>query len=281
MDAATRRQPRTPILLALNSRQEHPCLATAKVANSLRTGRLTSVGRSPIIQPTRRGNQGRFEMPPQAARAAGRQDRGRADGSIARSAPLGAAAPRLCADLRPLPQALVKPPSKADAERWLAEVEHAKTRGLWTDPRLGRIRFTDWVAAWWSTTTNLRPTTRARDEAILRLHALPRFGDLPLPRSTSLRFGRGSPSCLPRVLHPPRSSRPTSFSARSWPPRWTLATWRRAHVAMCHHPRVTTVPADRKILRPSIRKINLLFWGIKGGYADSTSLLGQLRQPIE
>jgi hypothetical protein len=71
MDAATRRQPRTPILLALDSRQEHPCLATAKVANSLRTGRLTSVGRSPIIQPTLRGNQGRFEMPPQAARAAG------------------------------------------------------------------------------------------------------------------------------------------------------------------------------------------------------------------
>ena len=24
---------------------------------------------------------------------------------------------------------------KADAERWLAEVEHTKTRGMWTDPR--------------------------------------------------------------------------------------------------------------------------------------------------
>ena len=69
---------------------------------------------------------------------------------------------------------------KADAERWLAEVEHAKTRGLWTDPRLGRIRFADWLTAWWATTTNLRPTTRARDETLRRRHALPRFGQLPL-----------------------------------------------------------------------------------------------------
>jgi hypothetical protein len=69
---------------------------------------------------------------------------------------------------------------KADAERWLAEIEHAKARGLWTDPRLGRVRFADWLTSWWSTTTNLRPTTRNRDETLLRLHALPRFGDMPL-----------------------------------------------------------------------------------------------------
>jgi integrase-like protein len=75
---------------------------------------------------------------------------------------------------------------KADAERWLAEIEHTKTRGMWTDPRLGRIRFADWLAAWWSTTTNLRPTTQARDETLLRLHALPRFGKMPLVAITQL-----------------------------------------------------------------------------------------------
>jgi hypothetical protein len=58
---------------------------------------------------------------------------------------------------------------KVDAERWVAEIEHAKTRGAWTDPALGRVRFSDWLAAWWATTTNLRPTTRARDETLLRL----------------------------------------------------------------------------------------------------------------
>ena len=42
---------------------------------------------------------------------------------------------------------------KADAERWLAEIEHAKARGLWTDPRLRNLStllrcraglFTEW-----------------------------------------------------------------------------------------------------------------------------------------
>jgi integrase len=75
---------------------------------------------------------------------------------------------------------------KVDAERWVAEIEHAKTRGAWTDPALGRVRFADWLAAWWATTTNLRPTTRARDETLLRLYAIPRFGDMPLAAISQL-----------------------------------------------------------------------------------------------
>jgi integrase len=69
---------------------------------------------------------------------------------------------------------------KVDAERWLVDIEHAKTRGAWTDPGLGKVWFSDWLTAWWATTTNLRPSTRARDEMALRLYALPRFGDMPL-----------------------------------------------------------------------------------------------------
>src|SRR6266536_149206 len=69
---------------------------------------------------------------------------------------------------------------KVDAEHWLADIEHAKARGAWTDPALGKVRFSDWLMAWWATTTNLRPSTRARDEMALRLYALPRFGDMPL-----------------------------------------------------------------------------------------------------
>jgi hypothetical protein len=51
---------------------------------------------------------------------------------------------------------------------------------------LGRIRFDDWLASWWATTTNLRPTTRARDELVLRLYALPRFGNVPLAAITQV-----------------------------------------------------------------------------------------------
>jgi integrase len=75
---------------------------------------------------------------------------------------------------------------KVDAERWLADIEHAKTRGAWTDPALGKVRFSDWLTAWWATTTNLRPSTRARDEMALRLYALPRFGDMPLAAISQL-----------------------------------------------------------------------------------------------
>jgi hypothetical protein len=40
--------------------------------------------------------------------------------------------------------------------------------------------FQEWLAEWWSTTTNFRPSTRARDEMLLRRYALPRFGNQPL-----------------------------------------------------------------------------------------------------
>jgi Phage integrase, N-terminal SAM-like domain len=79
-----------------------------------------------------------------------------------------------------VPPAAATDPRPADAQRFLTEVENSKLRGTWTDPALGRVLFRDWLAEWWSTTTNLRPSTRARDEMLLRRYSLPRFGNLPL-----------------------------------------------------------------------------------------------------
>ena len=69
---------------------------------------------------------------------------------------------------------------RADAQRWLAEVEHDKTRGHWTNPALGRVRFSAWVGEWQETTNNVRPTTAVRDRMLLDRYLLPRFGPLPL-----------------------------------------------------------------------------------------------------
>jgi hypothetical protein len=69
---------------------------------------------------------------------------------------------------------------RVDAERFVVEVEHAKSRGGWVDPTLGRITFAAWLEQWWVTTTNLRESTQARDAASLRVHAIPRFGRMPL-----------------------------------------------------------------------------------------------------
>ncbi len=73
---------------------------------------------------------------------------------------------------------------KSEALRFLTEAESSKLRGTWTDPALGRVLFDDWLAEWWSTTVNLRPSTRARDEMMLRLHAVPVFGRRPLASVT-------------------------------------------------------------------------------------------------
>jgi len=69
---------------------------------------------------------------------------------------------------------------KADAQRFLNESEHAKLKGTWTDPALGRVRFGDWLEEWWATTTNLRPSTAARDEDYFRLYIAPRFATMAL-----------------------------------------------------------------------------------------------------
>src|SRR5262245_59767334 len=69
---------------------------------------------------------------------------------------------------------------KTDAQRWLAEMEVARSAGTWVDPVSGRTRFEQWADRWKRTTTNLRPTTVARDAAILRCHVLPRFGPMAL-----------------------------------------------------------------------------------------------------
>jgi integrase len=69
---------------------------------------------------------------------------------------------------------------KAEAQRWLAEVEHDKTRDNWTNPALGRVRFSAWVEEWQETTNNVRPTTAVRDRMLLDRYLLPRFGPLPL-----------------------------------------------------------------------------------------------------
>jgi integrase len=70
--------------------------------------------------------------------------------------------------------------SKADAARYLATVEADLHRGLWADPKLGRITLAEWAKRWHATTTNLRPTTRDLYAYLLRRFLLPTFGKASL-----------------------------------------------------------------------------------------------------
>jgi integrase len=52
--------------------------------------------------------------------------------------------------------------------------------GAWLDPSGLRTRFGEWAENWRSTTLNLRPSSRARDDVYYRKHVEPAFGELPL-----------------------------------------------------------------------------------------------------
>jgi integrase len=62
----------------------------------------------------------------------------------------------------------------------LNENETAKAPGRLDRPGPGAGAVQGWLGEWWTTTTNLRASTRARDESLLRWLALPRFGDTSL-----------------------------------------------------------------------------------------------------
>jgi len=91
------------------------------------------------------------------------------------------------------PRTAVNAPSSSPADatpndtHTLVEVD--LDQGSFVDPRLGRITVSEWHARWWPTVTNLRPSTRLRDEASFRNHIEPTFGAIPLARvdRTSLR----------------------------------------------------------------------------------------------
>lgn len=69
---------------------------------------------------------------------------------------------------------------KLDAERWLAGIEVAKTRGEWIDPSLSRITVGTWCRTWLDAQAQLKPTTRARYEGIVTLHVEPAWGRVAL-----------------------------------------------------------------------------------------------------
>lgn len=69
---------------------------------------------------------------------------------------------------------------KVDAEHWLTTIEATKLRGDWIDPERGRERFSDVAQAWLASNPNKRPTTHARDAAVIRAHLDPVIGSVPI-----------------------------------------------------------------------------------------------------
>lgn len=76
-------------------------------------------------------------------------------------------------------------PTKTDASRYLAAVEADLHRGVWIDPKAGRLTVEDWTGTWLPRYVArrgrpLRPKTVALYEGLLRSTILPVFGATPL-----------------------------------------------------------------------------------------------------
>ena len=68
---------------------------------------------------------------------------------------------------------------KVDAQRWLDEATAGIVTGQWVDPRGGRITFREYAETWRDSQVH-RPSSAAHVETMLRRHAYPVLGDLPL-----------------------------------------------------------------------------------------------------
>lgn len=74
--------------------------------------------------------------------------------------------------------------AKADAKAWLAGAETDIHRGAWTNPAGGQLTVAELSKRWLEHDPSKRSSTLARDEAIVRLHVLPRLGGTRLREVT-------------------------------------------------------------------------------------------------
>jgi integrase len=66
---------------------------------------------------------------------------------------------------------------RADAERWLTEMQISKARGIWVDPALGKITLANWSERWIEARTPvLKAKTSFGYRSMLRSRILPTFG---------------------------------------------------------------------------------------------------------
>lgn len=71
---------------------------------------------------------------------------------------------------------------RRDAEHFAHVIEIDRQQGTFVDPRLGRLTVEEWYSQWWPTVTDLRSSSRARNEISFERHILPNFGDVQLAR---------------------------------------------------------------------------------------------------
>ena len=90
--------------------------------------------------------------------------------------------------------------TRAEARRFLAEIEHALVDRAYRDPALGRVRFAEYAQWWLANRPELRPRTQELYEGLLRIHIVPTFGEVRFDQLTSplVRSWHASLTSAPR-----------------------------------------------------------------------------------
>ncbi|SOD85873.1 tyrosine-type recombinase/integrase [Streptomyces sp. Ag109_G2-15] len=91
--------------------------------------------------------------------------------------------------------------TKTDAEVALTLIESDITRGQWSDPDAGKVRFGEYATAWLKD-RKLEDRTRERHESAIRLHLLPTFAERPLSSITTAQVRAWRTECLQRTGEP-------------------------------------------------------------------------------
>lgn len=73
---------------------------------------------------------------------------------------------------------------KADAQRWLDQVTTAVVTGMYVDPAKSRVTVGQWSDRWLTDQHQLKPSTLARYEILLRCQIVPTWGLVPLSAVT-------------------------------------------------------------------------------------------------
>jgi len=71
---------------------------------------------------------------------------------------------------------------KIDAQHWLDSIAASVQTGTYVDPERAKLTVGELAPVWLAGKINLKPTTRARYEDVLRTHVLPRWSGVPLVR---------------------------------------------------------------------------------------------------
>ncbi len=71
-------------------------------------------------------------------------------------------------------------PTKKEALAWAQGQERLIRLHEWSDPKRAKVTIADWSRQWLDAQLQLKPSTKARYEGLIRVHIVPRWGDVTL-----------------------------------------------------------------------------------------------------